>query len=393
MTGKKIILNCNWILYSIVILPYITPPCLKNIQSVSFLDNILVYVGLVIMGWLILKKYYSIKWPILIVSFSYLILEMASIMQGGFASDALKHGVKVIMLCTYLDAIIDSDSNIEIFMSIVKHYTVFWFVLNCVLMIVYPNGVPEFTLNKNVPFFLYGNVNSTIKYIMPGITCTLIEATQKKRVTVPLIILLMGMGYSFIFVYRQATAIVAILLLVMWYVFRNKWIYSIRKLFASMLAITVFLEITIVVLLNSKIISYLAILFGKNVTFSSRTYLWSNAIELIKKKWLIGYGQQTEMSLRKLIGNKSGAHNYYLDLLFQRGILGALPFVVIVFLIIIFLKKAVVKESAYIILGVCSSYLLMFIFEPFYNTEYLFMPLFYIALNILIRNKEENYDT
>src|SRR5699024_9577392 len=90
----------------------------------------------------------------------------------------------------------------------------------------------------------------------------------------------------------------------------------------------------------------------------------------------------------KLIGNTAGAHNYYLDLVFQRGLIGFTIFISI-FVYILFKLRKNIQTTTCIILGFICAYFLMFLSEPFYSVEKFHIPLIY-CLAILVKRKKNN---
>ena len=121
--------------------------------------------------------------------------------------------------------------------------------------------------------------------------------------------------------------------------------------------------------------------FGKQGSFSGRGILWSNCLNAIKQKTYIGFGLQDEEFISYMIGNEFGSHNYYLDLAFQRGVIG-LIMMSILLLSPVFVKNADLSHVHYILIGFCCAYLIMFLAEPFIGTEVLHVPIFYMTLTM-----------
>lgn len=91
----------------------------------------------------------------------------------------------------------------------------------------------------------------------------------------------------------------------------------------------------LVVLLQSSFISFfspLFNLFGKNITLSGRTWIWPDAIELIIKNPIIGYGK-TDFYVRAF-GSEHPAHNEILNDMYFGGILSVAVFSYIISLLI-----------------------------------------------------------
>ena len=71
---------------------------------------------------------------------------------------------------------------------------------------------------------------------------------------------------------------------------------------------------------------------GKDPTLTTRTFIWANAIKLIKNNLFLGYGYLTADQYRKLLGSVffSSPHNMVLSLLMIGGIISALMYLLVI---------------------------------------------------------------
>ena len=90
-----------------------------------------------------------------------------------------------------------------------------------------------------------------------------------------------------------------------------------------------------------------------------------------------------------MIGNAYGSHNYYLDVVFQRGLVGFIPLLVLILLPVITPQKRI-NNNCYILLGVSCSYFIMFLMEPFIGTEMLHLPIFFSAMSLLADKNQDD---
>jgi O-antigen ligase len=159
-----------------------------------------------------------------------------------------------------------------------------------------------------------------------------------------------------------------------------------RKIYIAIVVIVFLFEIFIVFVGGNTTIS-LAInnFFGKTGTFSGRGLLWSNCLKAIHQKFYFGFGLQEADNIRYFIGNQAGAHNYYLDLIYQRGIVG-LMLMIVLLISPAFAKDKVLEPIHYILIGFCGAYLIMFLAEPFIGTEVFHIPIFYITFMMTAEN-------
>ena len=88
----------------------------------------------------------------------------------------------------------------------------------------------------------------------------------------------------------------------------------------GIIIIVFIVEIFIVISFGySSIALLISDLFGKDITFSGRALLWQQMLYAIQSNPILGYGLRDSDYVRSLVGISAGAHNYYLDLSFQRG--------------------------------------------------------------------------
>ena len=71
---------------------------------------------------------------------------------------------------------------------------------------------------------------------------------------------------------------------------------------------------------------------GKDPTLTTRTFIWANAIELIKNNPFLGYGYLNADQYRKLLGSVyfSSPHNMVLSLLMVGGVVSAVMYLLII---------------------------------------------------------------
>ena len=139
----------------------------------------------------------------------------------------------------------------------------------------------------------------------------------------------------------------------------------------------------ILISFNSPIISIISRALGKDGTLSGRTVLWSNIIKLVYDKLLFGYGALSDLDLVKIIGNFYGAHNYFLDILFQRGLLGLLILILIISYPIYNYNYKNKNKVIDILMGYCLACLLISLSEPLYTKEHLIIAVFYSLIYTL----------
>lgn len=209
------------------------------------------------------------------------------------------------------------------------------------------------------------------------------RSLSDKNISIYTFLFLAGLMYNFVFIYFMATAFIGLVVVIIWNVFYNIFKNHSAIIFTVVLFLILFVELFVIIqsggLWISGLITYI---FGKDISFSGRRVLWIRVISAIIQKPILGYGLCSSEYIRSMIGNTSGSHNYYLDIVFQRGIIGLIIFFGIVIIIIPRLVKTL-NKTQYILLGFVCAYLVMFLSEPFSSTEKFHIPVFYMLLKLL----------
>ncbi len=117
-------------------------------------------------------------------------------------------------------------------------------------------------------------------------------------------------------------------------VFFPKLRYIITPIRLGVLGIVLF--VFVVILGSSSFLEPIVVqLLGKDMTFSSRTIVWANALEAIVGRPIFGYGALPPSQVSVLLGRMSNGligtaaihcHSQYLQLFFRYGIFGSIIF-------------------------------------------------------------------
>lgn len=297
--------------------------------------------------------------------------------------------VYIIFECAFLVSLIRNEKRCSAFMTVVRNLTLAFSLINLMVGIVMPTGIPSITTTARNPHFLYGNLNSTMRSVMPGLCCSLlIDKRNKKTISLFTILLVFSVLYFCFRIYFMATTFVGLVLLMAWVLLEtpNKHFY--RKTYLGIVIVTALIEFFVVFMNgHSKYSNMISGLFSMKSGFTGREMLWSNVIYRIQNKLLVGYGYLSSDTMKRLIGNVYGSHNYYLDLVFIRGLIGFAP-ILLLFLLPVFCRRDSISSECYILIGICGAYLVMFLMEPFIGTENLHLPIICIAMTSLIHSSK-----
>lgn len=378
-----------YLIYFLMFLYFFIPPISENILSIKLI-SIIKMLSYFFVAIYIVFNFKKISYTMFLIIFFNISLIFSTLINKGELLEAIKHALIVIAICLIINDIIDNNVKLMSFIHVIRDLSLIVFIINIILFIIYPTGIPSITYDSEFPNFLYGNVNSTIKHILPGMCCSsIIDYKNGKKFSLWTLIFFFGVFYQAMHIYFTATAVFNCIFIIIWIYFINKYKnIDIRKIYLLSVLIIFILEIMLVFRL--KLITHFSDLIGKDFDFNGRIFLWENVIRAIVKKVFFGYGLVSDSFLVYLIGNFYGAHNYFLDIFFQRGIIGLFLLILIILYPISIKKFILNSDIVKILFGYTISCLILFLTEPIYTKEFLIIPIIYSLLSSVerISNKQ-----
>ena len=394
VNGLTLTFSVDFILSFIIVTPYLLPYMVRTellpssvVFGIEFMSIILMVLYIIINIRVI---HYCIQETMIILVMFALLIHTTYVNNGGVVTAGYK-SVQIVCACLFLCTIVYRKEYVKWFLCAVKYYTFLFCILHIVLMMVYPLGIPSFTVGKLAPHYLYGNVNATIKYLFPGMLCSSLIDYKNEKISLTSIVLWFSVLYQFVCIYHSATSLVALLYISVWLILYKIIVERLRTVYLVSIVVIFALELLIVVMSNTNVIGFIVGLFGKSGDFSGRAFLWQRITSLIRLNPIFGVGLQSANQIKYSIGNSSGSHNYYLDMVYQQGFIGLGVFLLFVLQPLIYINKNRISIATYVVLGFCIGYLIMFLTEPFFGHEITFLPIFFIA-SVLCKYKVPQYD-
>lgn len=256
-------------------------------------------------------------------------------------------------------------------------------VLNFIFMQIYPDGYTE----EYGALYLFGNYNTTIRKLMPGMYGGLLYSFYKKGRIKWWYYILYLLLMAFCIHVWSATAIVGLVVLLIAVTFfmatARQGVFQYKYFFIGSFALTMIFA----VLQNFQkfriIELFITNILKKDMTLSTRTSVWERTISAISEKPIWGYGQVDTVINRARLGAAS-AHNIFLDELYFGGIIG----LIILLLIVVVVGKKIHNEkkstgnvAVAVTEAIFCSYFIMWSFEPFgdLNSFYIMYGMFTMA--------------
>lgn len=349
--------------------------------------NFIYILGLVISFVLTILMYYKkgmVSKMVLILVIWRMSLLYQTLCDNG---DMLKWGYFSIVLITcemlieiYLeyDAKAIVDILLKIFLVLLS--------INYILMLVYPKGIIE-------DLHFLGIRTRFTDIIFPAILLTLIrDYVNEKRYSSTTIYTII-ISIITIAKVQIVTAIMGSAVFILSYILIKKRLIR-RLLNCYNLTIIGLISTVLVVFLRiqDRYANFIENYFKKSATLSYRTYIWDVAIPIIKEKLIFGYGIRNDGNFAKWKWNTWQAHNQWLQLFYDGGLICAILFLIILFMFSKRTYEYIDSHIGVLIASIYSAFMIMMITEIFSYTPYFYIVIF-IGFNMqhLVNYQDKHY--
>lgn len=253
--------------------------------------------------------------------------------------------------------------NKDKFLTTLENTFFILLLINFITIILFPGGFYLNSSGYSGNYFL-GYDNNLITYIFPALALSFTNSLNKNdKIGLKSIFLLIISFCSITFTWSATGVVSMVIMIVLFFAYTiNKKDFPIKKY----IVVALCLFIGIVFLRFQNIFSF--IIEGwlkKDLTFTGRTYIWDIFIGEIKQSILIGHGIVDSKYLIRTL-NAGHAHNYFLQILYQGGLVTFSMFLGFFFSAIKKVKSC--KEKKYVGI-VIFAYLISFIFEAYSLTN------------------------
>ncbi len=352
----------------------------KLFVKIPIMNNIFI-VGMVFSFLIVLVDVFLTKSNISKVTIIMIIYRMSFLLQTILAQgDIMLWGYMSMVLVT-LSLMFDCyfKANPQIFLKMIIIVLTSMLTINLIIAYLYPDGVVE-------QIYYIGIRTRFVDVIFVLITCCLImDRLNKKKMSVLTI-------YSFciciytIFQFWIATALVGLMIFLVLAILRNNKLVS-KLLNIEVVIVGGLIAHLLVVYVNiiQKFDWLIGGILNKSITLSGRTEIWERAKAIIHQRPLFGYGLYENGSF-VYWGYRGGklsywqAHNQWLQLMHDGGLLTMILFIILILSMSSSLKKCKEKYLVACVMAGVITYIVMMITEI-----YSYTPYFYLL--ILLGNK------
>lgn len=362
------------------------------LDQYPILDYSQTLTSIVLMVLIIIRHKFRFTVPLFWLILQSSVLIISTKINNGELSTVLKNSMLLILLCLTLDVIIRDKGQLYALLTVVRNLMLLFLVIDIIYTLIMPDGIPDITFGVT-PYFLYGNMNTTIKYIFPGLCCSFIlDHLKNKRISFYTLAFLFGFLFLCFHIHFMATGVIGIFFVFFWMLFQKEISKHPKIIFFMIILMVLVVETQVIFKAGEgSFANFISSALGKDLSFSGRAPLWMRTMTAIQNKPMLGYGLRQPDYVQTVVGLKAGSHNYYLDIMFQAGVIGLLVFLSIIVYIFRKIKKDL-NIYEYILLGFLCAYLIMFLSEPFYSTEKFHMPIIYLLAILLNKSRRPTPD-
>ena len=381
----KTIISKEKILYYIVIIVMWTPPLFSKIPLLTSTFNMFKMIVMVYIAIEVLTNVSKIYYEGLFATLYFVSFVFTTIMSSGNILFSLTCILQQIAFILYSD--IQIHKNTRDYVICFSNVLFVYFVVNALMLIVFPDGVGQYLPNYNYLEIdsrqsWLGLDNGYMRWFLVGMVLFYFTLHNNRKKLFFIVIVMLS---SMLFVI-SGTGVICFLLMLVYLIFWDN--ISLNKIINTRLIVAVgtFLQIGIVFFGVSTLFSGLFELLGKDASLTGRIYLWEKAINLIKVKPIFGYGLTEHSLIVSTNGQAYSSHNTVLQILINGGFFSLLMFAIYLF---ICLKKLNSSKTLFGKSFVCIAVLIMWIngiTENMVLDQQIFMLLILVANHEIIAN-------
>lgn len=319
-----------WIL---LLTPYFKPAVFGVMEGTELLETVfdgwraaaaVVIVGLYLYG--LLRQRQKPSWMLLLLGTYLGVVAVSTALHGRNYWDVLNHCLTIVTFCMLLELSLRQGADYT--MDMLFFPLTVLILSNFILIAIFPKGLC-IGGNYNYSYTLMGIDNFLGPILVPYMVLTALRSTMKHGDLDIWTYALIGIAALSLLLSWTVTAIlgmaVALVFLLFFYQRRLQWLFNSAT--AMLVSFGMFFAI-VLFRLQDVFAFFIEGVLHKGLSFTGRTEIWDLAIDLIMASPLIGYGFAQRGKIYRIAkGRYYHAHNVYLELMMEGGVLGTLPFV------------------------------------------------------------------
>lgn len=381
IVDKKLLISKDYLLFSFILLFYVPSAYLVTfgpIARVYYYGRML--LSLVVLIYWLLSKSSELLW-IGSVAVFYSWLLIASLYNNASAS-ILRQCAEIMFFGVTFVMLIDMYTSYDYFRTVkaIRRTLEILFWINFLSVIIFPEGLYiAVERNQNQGYFL-GMRNNTIEIILPLLGTSIIEEYFGKLKKGHTLLLSIAALVTYL-ISSSSNSLLCVAFLIAYFIFLYKKPHMKFMNIWTYLAASVASTLLIVVWDFEQYFEYIIVeLLGKNLNFTGRDTIWQRSIYYISKRYLFGYGVESDEMKMAKIQHPNSCHNYYLDLLYYGGIFMTLIMLVVLLLLIFRNKKLPDLKDREVLVITIGAYFILWIATPIHRDTISYMFMFWTVV-------------
>lgn len=306
-----------------------------------------------------------------------LFMVFSAYINGKNLQTSMINAATIVSLCMLVDNFIKENAH-EFFNSL--FYLIFILVItNFIGIILYPDGVATTDYYYYPVNFL--NIDNLLSPILIlGVVISVIHIWYERKRALSYLLIIVSVLTTIML--WSATGVVgmlcfAVLILLLY----HRFLREILTPFVLYLGMVVMNILIVFLRVQNLFAKFITDFLGKDINLTGRTEMWNQAIKMIEKKFLLGYGPAVSHGYVFWKNKFYYTHNGVLEILIQGGIISLIPFIMMIALTGIGLYRyRSNKVSAILLAGILANFVTL-LTEAFI-TQISIYVLFSMAVNI-----------
>jgi len=335
MTNKyltKFVFN-NFVFIFFLMLAFFEPDIIY--LKFSYLDyffKVILVISYSISLVIFFENFQFKKFMNLIIIFFLMIFAITWIEAKGICwNSTMTEYLSVVAMCIYVDAGLKYNFK-KMLLSLIIILSLFIFI-NTVSVFLYPDGLYQIdTTYSYTKYWVLGHKNFHIRYILSDLVLIGIYFSIYNRKIRLLGYLMLVISLIDVVEVESTTGLVAlicfVILIFIGYVWKRKFKTKIFNIFLFFSLIFAF-----ILLFNiQQYFSYfIENILGKDLTLTSRVYIWNNAVDYIENNFFFGQGVLDSATVLYQL-SATHPHSFYLNIFYQSGLFGWLFTCIIIYI-------------------------------------------------------------
>lgn len=326
-------LKVNILIIMLLAFPVFKPDSLRHVIPV--LDT--VYDGCRIIGFVVIVLLFLYrKKKVSAVTIFIMLVELwrviSTLVNKGHVSMVVINALSTLLLLFIFECFSeDMPSLIKGFLIIFELLIYACFIS---ILLYFPRGMYTLAHTTTTQYYLLGNRNSIIFFVMPAILLSLINLQMGGSRIRSLVLIVVS--YLSIFTVWSITSLISVTTLICLILFGKSEIIAKVNIFFTFVVAFILNILIVNIRIQERIPSIADFIeehFGKTFTLSGRSFIWDQAFLLIKSHLILGLGEGNHIEYRN---RYFSGHNQVINLL----IIGGIPLLILfIWLTVIVLKK------------------------------------------------------